>query len=175
MENTITEIIARRQFMPLYIWLDIGFLVLLASAGTDLRCGPGSHRDPAHHRGLSWLYGPAAVYRLSDPDCLQSPAAGRSPAHPHSLAVGHGHSGAVWLGGRTSHRRHPQRRLLVHGAEAVHAGGQLPAGDQPWDALHLSAVHRLLPPLYRAAETPIPGCGIYGAYPGKQPEAIAVR
>lgn len=30
MENTITEIIARRQFMPLYIWLDIGFLVLLA-------------------------------------------------------------------------------------------------------------------------------------------------
>lgn len=30
MENTIVEIIARRQFMPLYIWLDIGFLVLLA-------------------------------------------------------------------------------------------------------------------------------------------------
>lgn len=30
MESTITEIIARRQFMPLYIWLDIGFLVLLA-------------------------------------------------------------------------------------------------------------------------------------------------
>ncbi len=30
MENAITEIIARRQFLPLYIWLDIGFLVLLA-------------------------------------------------------------------------------------------------------------------------------------------------
>lgn len=30
MENTITEIIARRQFVPAYIWLDIGFLILLA-------------------------------------------------------------------------------------------------------------------------------------------------
>ena len=36
MEPEITEIIARRQFMPLYIWLDIAFLLLFA--GLLLSC-----------------------------------------------------------------------------------------------------------------------------------------
>lgn len=83
MENTITEIIARRQFMPLYIWLDIGFLVLLARL--LLYCKKYMTVLVCLFFGLVYMLVDYGIFHL----LIQSPAAGRSPAHPHSLAVDH--------------------------------------------------------------------------------------
>ncbi|MFG6355559.1 MAG: hypothetical protein K1W26_01855 [Acetatifactor sp.] len=94
MENTVTEIIARRQFVPLYIWLDICFLVLLAGL---LLC---------HKKYMTVLVGLffGLVYLLVDYGIFHLLCHARSISEGHSLfwvllwmSMSYGFTNFAWI------------------------------------------------------------------------------